>query len=120
MKKNLFIVDDSAFMRMMLKDILKRAEYEIVGEAENGKAAVDLYSQLHPDLTLMDITMPEKNGLQALKEIRALDPDAAVIMMAVQGEENRALMCKLAGAKGSISKPFQQAPVLEAVKKVLR
>ena len=119
MKKKILIVDDSAFMRMMLKDILTRAEYEAVGEAANGKAALDLYSHLHPDLTLMDIVMPESDGLQALKEILAPDAHAAVIMLAVLGQECIAKECLQDGTKGYISKPFQQIPVLEAAKKLL-
>ncbi len=69
MKRTVLIADDAAFMRMMLKDILTRAKYEVVGEAANGKEAVELQCQLRPDLTLLDISMPEKDGQQALKEI---------------------------------------------------
>ena len=119
MKRTVLIADDAAFMRMMLKDILTRAKYEVVGEAANGKEAVDLQSQLRPDLTLLDITMPEKDGQQALKEILALDPGATVIMIAAMGEENRALLCSRDGAEGFLSKPFQEIRVLEDLKKIL-
>ncbi|MGN1143971.1 MAG: response regulator [Anaerovoracaceae bacterium] len=119
MKKTVLIADDAAFMRMMLKDILTRAKYEVVGEAANGKEAVELQSQLRPDLTLLDITMPEKDGQQALKEILALDPGATVIMIAAMGEEKRALLCTRDGAEGFLSKPFQEKRVLEDLKKIL-
>ena len=80
MGKNILICDDAAFMRMMIKDILSKNGYNVVGEAENGAIAVDKYKELHPDLVLMDITMPEMDGIQALKNIKAADGGANVIM----------------------------------------
>ena len=80
MAKNVLIVDDAAFMRMMIKDILTKNGYTIAAEAENGKIAVDKYNETKPDLVLMDITMPEMDGIQALKGIKAIDPNASVIM----------------------------------------
>ena len=79
MAKNILISDDAAFMRMMIKDILTKNGYNIVGEAENGKIAVDKYMELKPDLVLMDITMPEMDGIQALKKIKAIDANASVV-----------------------------------------
>ena len=119
MKRTVLIADDAAFMRMMLKDILTRAKYEVVGEAANGKEAVELQCQLRPDLTLLDISMPEKDGQQALKEILALDPGATVIMIAAMGQVSIAKECNRNGAEGFLSKPFQEKRVLEALKKIL-
>ena len=119
MKKKILIADDAAFNRMMLKDILKRAGYEVEGEAPNGKAALDVYKQLHPDLTIMDITMPEMDGLQALKEILNCDADASVIMIAAADERTALVKCIEAGARGFIEKPFREADVAEALKKVI-
>ena len=92
---------------------------EVVGEAANGKEAVELQCQLRPDLTLLDISMPEKDGQQALKEILALDPGATVIMIAAMGQESIAKECNRNGAEGFLSKPFQEKRVLEALKKIL-
>ena len=80
MAKNILICDDAAFMRMMIKDILTKNGYNIAGEAENGQKAVEKYAELKPDLVLMDITMPEMDGIEALKRIKAADPSASVIM----------------------------------------
>ena len=80
MAKNILICDDAAFMRMMIKDILTKNGYNIAGEAENGAKAVEKYNELKPDLVLMDITMPEMDGIQALKKIKETDPNASVIM----------------------------------------
>ena len=80
MAKNILIVDDAAFMRMMIKDILTKNGYNVVGEAENGLKAVEKYNELKPDLVLMDITMPELDGIGALKKIKEADPNALIIM----------------------------------------
>ena len=87
MAKRILIVDDAAFMRMMIKDILTKNGYEIAAEAENGKVAVDKYKEAAPDLTLMDITMPEMDGIQALKGIKPIDPSANVIMCYAMGHQ---------------------------------
>jgi two-component system chemotaxis response regulator CheY len=119
MAKNILICDDAAFMRMMIKDILTKNGYGIAGEAENGVVAVDKYVETKPDLVMMDITMPEKDGIQALKEIRAKDPSASVIMCSAMGQQAMVIESIQAGAKDFIVKPFQADRVLEAVKKVL-
>ena len=87
MAKNILIVDDAAFMRMMIKDILSKNGYTVAAEAENGKVAVDKYNEAKPDLVLMDITMPEMDGIQALKAIKANDPNAQVIMCSAMGQQ---------------------------------
>lgn len=119
MGKNIMICDDAAFMRMMIKDILSKNGYNVVGEAENGAVAVDKYSELKPDLVLMDITMPEMDGIQALKKIREKDSSASVIMCSAMGQQAMVIESIQAGAKDFIVKPFQADRVLEAVKKVV-
>ena len=119
MAKNILISDDAAFMRMMIQDILTKNGYNVVGEAENGKIAVDKYMELKPDLVLMDITMPEMDGIESLKEIRAKDPNACVIMCSAMGQQAMVIEAIQSGAKDFIVKPFQAERVLEAVKKVI-
>mgnify|MGYP000987251945 CR=1 FL=1 len=119
MGKKVLIVDDAAFMRMMLKDILSKNGYEIVGEAENGIKAVEKYSELNPDLVIMDITMPEKDGIQAVKDIMGIDAKAKIIMCSAMGQQAMVIESIQAGAKDFIVKPFQAPRVLEAVKKVV-
>ena len=119
MGKRVLIVDDAAFMRMMIKDILTKNGYEVAGEAENGKIASEKYKELAPDLTLMDITMPEMDGIQALKKIKEGDPGAMVIMCSAMGQQAMVIESIQSGAKDFIVKPFQADRVLEAVKKVV-
>ena len=119
MAKNILICDDAAFMRMMIKDILTKNGYNIAGEAENGQKAVEKYAELKPDLVLMDITMPEMDGIQALKEIKKIDGGAKVIMCSAMGQQAMVIESIQAGAKDFIVKPFQAERVIEAVKKVV-
>ena len=119
MAKNVLIVDDAAFMRMMIKDILTKNGYNIAAEAENGKIAVDKYNEVKPDLVLMDITMPEMDGIQALKSIKTNDPNANIIMCSAMGQQAMVIEAIQSGAKDFIVKPFQAERVLEAVKKVI-
>lgn len=119
MAKNILICDDAAFMRMMIKDILTKNGYNVAGEAENGLKAVEKFKEVSPDLVLMDITMPEMDGIAALKEIRKLDAGAKVIMCSAMGQQAMVIESIQAGAKDFIVKPFQQDRVLEAVKKVV-
>jgi len=119
MAKNILICDDAAFMRMMIKDILTKNGYNVAGEAENGQKAVEKYKELNPDLVLMDITMPEMDGIQALKEIKKLDGGALVIMCSAMGQQAMVIESIQAGAKDFIVKPFQAERVIEAVKKVV-
>lgn len=119
MAKNILICDDAAFMRMMIKDILSKNGYNVVGEAENGIKAVEKYNELKPDLVLMDITMPEMDGIEALKAIKASDDGALVIMCSAMGQQAMVIESIQSGAKDFIVKPFQADRVLEAVKKVV-
>ena len=119
MGKNILICDDAAFMRMMIKDILTKNGYEVVGEAANGAEGVEKYSQLKPDLVMMDITMPEMNGIDALKKIKENDSNANVIMCSAMGQQAMVIESIQAGAKDFIVKPFQVERVIEAVKKAI-
>ena len=113
------ICDDAAFMRMMIKDILTKNGYEIAAEAENGAIAVETYPEAKPDLVLMDITMPDMDGIQALKKIKEIDANANVIMCSAMGQQAMVIEAIQSGAKDFIVKPFQAERVLEAVKKVV-
>lgn len=119
MAKNILICDDAAFMRMMLKDILNKNGYNVIGEAENGIKAVDKYKETVPDLVLMDITMPEMDGIQALKKIKEADADAKVVMCSAMGQQAMVIESIQAGAQDFIVKPFAPERVLEVVKKVI-
>ena len=119
MAKNILICDDAAFMRMMIKDILTKNGYTVCGEAENGLRAVEKYSELNPDLVLMDITMPEMDGIQALKKIKEAHPQASVIMCSAMGQQAMVIESIQSGAKDFIVKPFQADRVIEAVRKVV-
>ena len=119
MAKNILICDDAAFMRMMIKDILTKNGYNIAGEAENGLKAVEKYNEVKPDLVLMDITMPEMDGIQALKKIKEVDGGALVIMCSAMGQQAMVIESIQSGAKDFIVKPFQADRVIEAVKKVI-
>ena len=119
MAKNILICDDAAFMRMMIKDILIKNGYGVAGEAENGAVAVEKYMETKPDLVMMDITMPEKDGIQALKEIRAKDPAASVIMCSAMGQQAMVIEAIQNGARDFIVKPFAADRILEAVRKVI-
>ncbi|WP_413300413.1 response regulator [Bacillus sp. 1P10SD] len=113
------IVDDAAFMRMMLKDILTKNGLEVAGEAVNGADAIDKYRELNPDIVTMDITMPEKDGITAVKEIKAFSPQAKIIMCSAMGQQPMVLEAIQAGAKDFVVKPFQADRVMESIKKVL-
>ncbi|OIJ09913.1 two-component system response regulator [Anaerobacillus arseniciselenatis] len=119
MAHKILIVDDAAFMRMMIKDILTKNGFEIAGEANDGAQAVEKYKELSPDLVTMDITMPEMDGITALKEIKKFDPNAKVIMCSAMGQQAMVIDAIQAGAKDFIVKPFQADRVIEAIKKTI-
>lgn len=119
MSHRILIVDDAAFMRMMIKDILSKNGYTIVGEAGDGAQAVEKYKELTPDLVTMDITMPEMDGITAVKEIRKMNPNAKIIMCSAMGQQAMVIDAIQAGAKDFIVKPFQADRVLEAIRKTL-
>ncbi|HOP75145.1 MAG TPA: response regulator [Bacillota bacterium] len=119
MRNRVLVVDDAAFMRMMIKDILRKGGYEVVGEAEDGAKAIEKYKELQPDLVTMDITMPDMDGIAAVKEIRKIDPNALIIMCSAMGQQSMVIDAIQAGARDFVVKPFQPDRVLEAVRKVL-
>ena len=119
MSKRILIVDDAAFMRMMIKDILTKNGFEVVGEAADGVQAVEKYAELKPDLVTMDITMPEMDGITALKEIKVKNPSAIIIMCSAMGQQAMVIDAIQAGAKDFIVKPFQADRVIEAISKAL-
>lgn len=119
MATRVLIVDDAAFMRMMVKDILSKNGYDVVGEAANGLQAIEKYQELRPDITTMDITMPEMDGISAVKEIKKLDPNAKVIMCSAMGQQAMVIEAIQSGARDFIVKPFQPDRVLEAIRKAV-
>ncbi|WP_138493967.1 response regulator [Paenibacillus pinistramenti] len=119
MANRILIVDDAAFMRMMIRDILTKNGFEVVGEAQDGSQAVEKFKELRPDLITMDITMPEMDGIAALKEIKKIDASAKVIMCSAMGQQAMVIDAIQAGAKDFIVKPFQSDRVIEAINKTL-
>ena len=119
MSGKILIVDDAVFMRIKLKDILTKNGYEVVGEAQNGQEAFEKYQATNPDVVTMDITMPDVDGLEALKMIRAHDPNAKVIMCSAMGQQGMVMDAIKSGAKDFIVKPFDTDRVINAITKVL-
>lgn len=115
--KSVLIVDDAAFMRVNIKNILKE-DYEIVGEAENGKEAVEKYQELDPDIVTMDITMPVMDGLEAIKAIQDIDPEAKIVVCSAMGQQKMVIKAIELGAEDFIVKPFKEERVVNAVEKL--
>ena len=119
MAHKILVVDDAMFMRTMIKNLLKsNAEFEVIGEAENGVEAIQKYKELQPDIVTLDITMPEMDGLEALKEIIKIDSSAKVVICSAMGQKGMVLDAIKGGAKDFIVKPFQADRVIEALTKV--
>jgi two-component system chemotaxis response regulator CheY len=118
-EKTILLVDDAAFMRMMLKDILTKHGYTVIGEAANGVEAIAKFKDLRPYLTVLDITMPEMDGITAAKGIKAIDSSAKLIMCSAMGQQAMVIDAIQAGAKDFIVKPFQADRVIEAIQKVI-
>ena len=116
--KRVLIVDDASFMRMSIKNMLANYDFEIVGEAENGVMAIEKYKELQPDIVTMDITMPEMDGLEALREIKKIDPGASVVMVSALGQEARMKEAIIYGAKAFIVKPFKEEMLISALSKL--
>ena len=113
--KKVLIVDDAAFMRVSIKNMLSKNGYEVVGEAENGKVALQKYQELGPDIVTMDITMPEMDGLEGLKAILSIQPAAKIVMISAMGQESMVREAVMAGAKGFIVKPFKEDVLVSAL-----
>jgi two-component system, chemotaxis family, chemotaxis protein CheY len=119
MAVNVLIVDDLAFIKIVLRDILEKSGFRVVGEASNGEQAISMYQDTRPDVVLMDITMPGMDGLTALKQIRQIDPAARVIICSALGQQRLIVQAIQLGAKDFIVKPFQAQRVVSALKKAL-
>ena len=119
MSINILIVDDLAFIKMILKDIVEKAGFRVTGEASNGEEAVSLYEEQRPDIVLMDITMPKMDGITALREIIKIDNNARVIMCSALGQQKLIIQAIQIGAKDFIVKPFKPERVIKSIKKVL-
>lgn len=119
MSKKIMLVDDAAFMRMMIKDTLQKNGFTDIIEAANGQIAVATYQSDHPDLVIMDITMPIMDGLQALKEIKAFDSNATVVMCSAMGQETMVVDALKQGAKDFIVKPFKPDRIMKTVNSIL-
>jgi two-component system chemotaxis response regulator CheY len=116
--KTVLVVDDAAFMRISIRKMLEKNGYEVIGEAENGAVAVEKYFELKPYIVTMDITMPEMNGLEALKAIVAKDKNANILMVSAMGQEAMVKDAVLSGAKGFIVKPFKEDSLIKALSKM--
>ncbi len=116
--KKVLIVDDAVFMRMIIKMMLEKNDYTVVGEAENGALGVSKYKELEPDIVTMDITMPEMSGIEALKEIRKFDSDAKVIVVSAMGQELMVREAIINGARSFVVKPFTEEHIIQALKKL--
>lgn len=117
--KRVMIVDDATFMRMSIRTMLEKYNFEIVGEAENGIQAIQKYKECKPDVVTMDITMPELDGIAALDAIMLYDPNAKVIMLSAMGQEVMVKNAVIKGAKTFIVKPFKEDVIVTAINKVL-
>ena len=116
--KRVLIVDDGAFMRLLIRGMLDKNGYEIAGEAENGAIAVEKYTELKPDLVTMDITMPIKDGLSALRDIMEIDPEANVVMVSAMGQDSSVKEAIMSGAKGFVVKPFDESGFISVLNTV--
>ncbi len=116
--KKVLVVDDAAFMRISIKNMISKHGFEVVGEGANGNEAVAKYKELNPDIVTMDITMPDKTGLEALKEIMEYDPNATVVMVSALGQEGMMKEAMTSGAKGFIVKPFKEDIIVDALSKL--
>lgn len=112
------IVDDATFMRFVIRTLLEKNGFEVVGEAENGAIGVQKYMELKPDIVTMDITMPEMTGLEAVKAIRQFDPNAKIVMMTAMGQESMVKDAIMSGAKSFIVKPFKDEHVINTLNKI--
>jgi len=119
MSSKILIVDDAAFMRMMLSDILVEKGYNIVGEAEDGKEALRLYKELEPDLVTMDIVMPNVGGIESIREILKIDSKAKILVVSALGQQALVQEAVEAGARGFVVKPFKPEKVIEEVENIL-
>jgi len=119
MKARVLIADDASFMRQMIREIIEPEGYEVVGEATNGIEAVEQFEELHPDIVTMDIVMPKRSGIDAVKGILAKHPDAKIVMCSALGQETLVMEALQAGARDFIVKPFKPDSVISTLSKIL-
>jgi two-component system chemotaxis response regulator CheY len=115
---SVLIVDDAAFMRLAIKNILNKNGFSVVADAKNGQEGVEKYIELKPDIVTMDITMPDMSGIEALKKIREYDPNAKVIMISAMGQEGMVKEAILSGAKSFIVKPYKEEHIIQTLTKI--
>jgi two-component system chemotaxis response regulator CheY len=115
----ILVADDASFMRMMIREIVENEGYEIVGEASDGIQAVEMYRELHPDIVTMDIVMPRRSGIDAVREIVELEPSACIVMCSALGQESLVSESLQAGARDFIVKPFKPESVLTTLREAL-
>lgn len=113
------IADDLKFIKLVLRDLVEKAGFRVVGEASNGEEAIELYQDKRPDVVLMDITMPKVDGLTAMKEILKIDPEAKIIMCSALGQQSLIVQALQMGARDFIVKPFREERVVASIKKIL-
>lgn len=118
MPKSVLIIDDGAFMRILIRGMLEKNDYVVVGEAADGVDGVRLYKELRPDLVTMDITMPQMDGISALKEIIAFDQDANVVMVSAMGQDEFVKEAIMAGAKSFVVKPFDESGLISIIEAI--
>lgn len=116
---NVLIADDAKFMQMTLRNILVRANHKVIGIAQNGREAVEIYQKLNPDLVIMDITMPIMNGMEAIQKILNIDPSAKIIVCSAVGQQKVIVEAIELGAKDFVMKPFDEKMILESIERVL-
>ncbi|MBN2553382.1 MAG: response regulator [Spirochaetales bacterium] len=116
---NVLIADDLKFIKLVLRELVEKAGFRVVGEASNGEEAIELYQDKRPDVVLMDITMPKVDGLTAMKEILKIDPEAKIIMCSALGQQSLIVQALQMGARDFIVKPFREERVVASIKKIL-
>lgn len=115
----ILVADDAMFMRVKIRTLLQAHGHAVVGEAEDGAVACRLYRDTAPDLVTMDITMPNMDGVRAVREIRKTDPKARILMISAMGQQDMVIDAIAAGASGFVVKPFQDSTLLEAITRTL-
>lgn len=116
--KRVLIVDDATFMRISIRTMLEKNGFQVVGEAENGEVAVKKYVELNPDIVTMDITMPDMDGVQALKAIKQIDNNCKIVMVSAMGQETFVREAVISGAKGFIVKPVNEEHLIKTLSKL--